>query len=172
MSATEAAIGELEYAGLLGDNSEYDGLVGRSVKELLLVLGNQGHSGGSHALVLELFNRVASGHPLTDLCGAEEQWVDHHNNPHMSDFKPAMRYQSRRVSTVFTNDFKRAQYIEGVRFVGKDGDAFWGEHSFVWFDLPGLPPATVDVTAQDWLTDRDIRNEFPNAFPKQTVKRC
>lgn len=68
---TEWAIRNLELAGFFDKESDYDGGIGEAVKELLLVLQKQGHSGGSHAQTLRVFNIVASGKSLT-----KEHWQE------------------------------------------------------------------------------------------------
>lgn len=64
-SETDWAIRNLELAGLLSKESDYDGAIGEAVKELLLVLQKQGHSGASHAQTIIVFNKVAAGKSLT-----------------------------------------------------------------------------------------------------------
>lgn len=62
---TEWAIRNLELAGFFSKDSDYNGGIGEAVKELLEVLGKQGHSGASHFQTLRVFNHVAQGKSLT-----------------------------------------------------------------------------------------------------------
>lgn len=62
---TEWAIRNLELAGMMSKDSDYEGAIGESVKELLEVLAKQRHSGHSHAQTLLVFNMVAQGKSLT-----------------------------------------------------------------------------------------------------------
>lgn len=65
MTETDWAIENLRLAGVMGPGSDYDGMIGEAVEELLRTLQRQGHSGGSHTLTVQTFTAVASGIPLT-----------------------------------------------------------------------------------------------------------
>jgi hypothetical protein len=65
MTETDWAIKNLELAGFFGKDSDYDGMIGEAVKELLLVLQKQGHSGASYGQTLRVFFEVAKGRSLT-----------------------------------------------------------------------------------------------------------
>ena len=62
---TEWAIRNLEMAGFFNKESDYGGMIGEAVKELLEVMARQDHSGASHYQTLAVFNHVASGKSLT-----------------------------------------------------------------------------------------------------------
>jgi len=65
MTETDWAIRNLELAGYFGKGSDYDGLLGRAVKRLLLAHQEEGHSGYSHEITVNLFKKVALGEALT-----------------------------------------------------------------------------------------------------------
>ncbi|MBW2610724.1 MAG: sigma-70 family RNA polymerase sigma factor, partial [Deltaproteobacteria bacterium] len=55
----------LELAGLFDTNSDYDGMLGDAVMALVEAHSEQGHSGFSHYLTVDLFNKVINREPLT-----------------------------------------------------------------------------------------------------------
>lgn len=61
MTETEWAIRNLELAGWMSKESDYDGMIGEAVKKLLLEHAKEGHSGASHYTTLALFKLVAEG---------------------------------------------------------------------------------------------------------------
>ena len=65
MSERENAKRNLELAGLLDKYSDYGGMLGEAVMRLIDMHFNEGHSGSSHAMAVELFYRVAKGQALT-----------------------------------------------------------------------------------------------------------
>lgn len=157
-TATEQAKNELKRAGLMDAGSDYDGMIGEAVSELLDVFAKQGHSGASAALTVNLFRRVALGEALTPLTGDPAEWIDHETGPGTGN------YQSCRASCVFSDDLKRAYTIDGVVFVEDNGAGFTSILSRVWFDLPGNPPATRRVHKGDWLASPELQAEFPGVF--------
>lgn len=74
MSETDWAIRNLELAGLFDKDSDYEGMLGESVKRLLEVHQKEGHSGCSHVAAVHLFKAVALGEALT-----EEYWREKFN---------------------------------------------------------------------------------------------
>lgn len=65
MTETDWGVRNLELAGLFDKDSDYEGGIGENVKELLLVLQKQGHSGASYAQTVRVFFEVARGRSLT-----------------------------------------------------------------------------------------------------------
>lgn len=61
MTETEWAIRNLELAGWMSKDSDYDGMIGEAVKKLLLEHAKEGHSGSSHHITVALFKLVAEG---------------------------------------------------------------------------------------------------------------
>lgn len=50
---------ELKKAGLFDKDSDYDGMLGEGVLELITVFASQGHSGMSAEMTVQLFERLA-----------------------------------------------------------------------------------------------------------------
>lgn len=59
MSLVDHVKNELKIAGLFEKDSDYDGMIGTAVLELIEVFAKQGHSGCSAGIVLDIFNTVA-----------------------------------------------------------------------------------------------------------------
>lgn len=94
----ETARKELELAGYFSPDSDYGGMVGNAVMELMGVLAGQGHSGASIALTLYLFNMLAMHKPLTPLTSDPDEWIDR------SEETGSPLWQSRRCPSVFSKD--------------------------------------------------------------------
>lgn len=50
---------ELQKHGMFDKTSDYDGELGRGVLELITVFANQGHSGMSAEMTIQMFERLA-----------------------------------------------------------------------------------------------------------------
>jgi len=138
MSVTEVAIEELKRAGLFDKDSDYGGMIGGAVEELLLVFQKQGHSGFSAQLTADLFRRLVRGEVLSPLTNDPSEWMKVEGG----------LYQNNRCSHVFMES-GRAYTIDGKAF-SDDGGVSWftSRESRVYFDLPGLPPQTERVIRQ------------------------
>lgn len=60
MALVEHAERELREAGLFDEDSDYEGMLGEGVMELVRTFAAQGHSGYSAQCTIDLFRRVAS----------------------------------------------------------------------------------------------------------------
>ena len=94
---TPYAEDELKRAGLFDKDSDYDGMIGLAVLELIKVFAKQGHSGFSAAWVRYLFNKLSNFQTITPLTNNPDEWMD--VTDRNSDGKPL--YQSRRNPCVF-----------------------------------------------------------------------
>lgn len=97
---------ELQAAGLLRRSSAYEGMVGECTLELVRVFARQGHSGGSAAMTVELFRRLASFAPLEPLTNRRSEWTLVRD---AAGRVPAV-YQSRRLHSAFSDDGLRTWY--------------------------------------------------------------
>jgi hypothetical protein len=93
MNLTTHAENELRLAGLLDEDSDYNGMLGQAVLELVKVFSNQGHSGFSASATASLFNELAGYGNITPLTNNPNEWLQHENN----------LWQSRRNSAAFSN---------------------------------------------------------------------
>jgi hypothetical protein len=90
---------ELDLAGMFDKDSDYEGMLGEAVMDLIELFASQGHSGFSAAMTVDLFDRLASYKPLTELTDNPDEWND------VSEFqggKPG--WQSTRSPSCFSND--------------------------------------------------------------------
>lgn len=86
---------ELRAAGLFDPDADYDGAVATSVVAIMETFTSYGHSGGSAAQTLNLFEKLAAHKPITPLTGADDEWTD------MSKYSDGHIWQNKRCPTVF-----------------------------------------------------------------------
>jgi hypothetical protein len=101
MKLIEHAKKELELSGLFDKNSDYNGMLGENVIELIETFSKQGHSGHTASIVSDLFNKLSRFKPISPLTGKDDEWCEIENGV----------YQNRRNSAVFK--------------AGKDGRAYF-----------------------------------------------
>lgn len=97
---------ELRRAGLFDEDSDYDGLVGRAVMDLVHAFADQGHSGFSAHYVASIFERLVERKPLTPLSDAADEWM------HIEEDVAgnAITWQSRRAAACFSTNGGRTYY--------------------------------------------------------------
>jgi hypothetical protein len=98
---------EMRRAGLYDEASDYGGMIPESVMKLVKVLAEDGHSGGSHWLTMQVFNKVANFKTLTPLTNDPSEWTE------VSEMCPVAQrpvYQNRRDSAMFSNDGGKTYY--------------------------------------------------------------
>lgn len=98
MSLVEHAERELKLAGLFDKDSDYDGMLGKSVLALVKVFAKQGHSGFSAHQTLKIFNIVGRYKVLTPLTSDPEDWND------ISEMNGSPMWQNKRQSSCFSYD--------------------------------------------------------------------
>ena len=141
MTMTEMCLKELERSGLLSKDSDYGGMVGEAVRELLLLFQKQRHSGGSAILTVESFYRLVKGEPLSPLTSDPSEWMEVTEG----------LLQSNRAPNVFIKktESNRPYKIDGRAFSDDGGKSFFiSKDSRVYFDLPGYPPKTEYVVLE------------------------
>lgn len=165
MTQTEKMNKELVLAGLFDKDSDYDGMIGKSVQELLDVFSKQGHSGFSAQYVANIFRRLVSSETLTPLTGEDNEWVD------VTEEMGKKIFQNNRCSAVFKEEDGKAYYLNAIVWQGEDSnDTFTGAiddiRSRQYFDFPFVQKTFyVDVMKldydksgdKDYFTDKDGR---------------
>lgn len=95
---------ELKLAGLFDKDSDYDGMLGKAVLELVKVFAKQGHSGFSANWTLQVFNDVASYKPLTPIGKSKGEWMN------VSDTAESEMWQNTRRGTTFSRNGGKTWY--------------------------------------------------------------
>lgn len=93
-SLLEHAKREMALAGLYDKDADYDGMVAAQVERLVKVMSGHGHSGGSHAMTLAVFNEVIKHKNLSPITDDPATW-------HKVD---KSMWQSRRNHSIFSRD--------------------------------------------------------------------
>lgn len=99
---------ELRRAGLFDKDSDYDGMLGQAVLELIKTFSQEGHSGCSAHLTLDIFNKVARFKTLTPITSNPDEWMQVSPDI-MPDGSPTV-WQSVRQSSCFSNDGGKTYY--------------------------------------------------------------
>lgn len=95
---------ELKLSGLFDKGSDYDGMIGEAVLELVKTFSKQGHSGFSAQWTLQLFNQVANFKNLTPIGTTKDEWID------VSSMSQDPTWQNRRRGTTFSRDGGKTWY--------------------------------------------------------------
>lgn len=111
---------ELELAGFLdSDKDFYGGMTGKAVLELIECFENQGHSGMSAGIVIQLFEKLANFKPIRPITGSAEEWS--------SDTFDGETFQNRRLSSLFKKGlYGKAYYLDAIVWEEPNGCRFTG----------------------------------------------
>lgn len=100
----EHAQRELNLAGLMDTDSDYDGEIGKAALEIVKVFAEQGHSGMSAALTIEVVTKLMRFEPLTELTSNPDDWFD------VSEMSGEPMWQCKRKPSVFSKDGGKTWY--------------------------------------------------------------
>lgn len=100
MSLLEHAEKEMRLAGLYEKGSDYAGMIPEAVMSLVEAHSKHGHSGGSHWLVLQIFNKVINYKTLTPITSNPDEWFKHDHD----------YWQNTRQCSVFSQDGGKTWY--------------------------------------------------------------
>lgn len=107
---------ELKASGFLSKDSDYNGMIGEAVLELIDIFAKQGHSGTSASITSALFNKLSKYEPLGPLTGADEEWSEASSG----------LWQNKRCSGVFKHEGGRCTYVEDVIKRTQNGTTWHG----------------------------------------------
>lgn len=96
---------ELQLAGLFDKDSDYDGMLGKAVLELAKCFSNQGHSGFSANMTLDIFDKLMKYKPLSPITDNPKEWQKVTDN---DDNKPL--WQNNRNPSLFSNNNGKTYY--------------------------------------------------------------
>lgn len=97
---------ELNRAGLFTDDGDfYGGMTGRAVMDLVDVFVEQGHSGVSASIVIDILRRVLAFEPLGPLTDDPDEWMEVDDG----------LWQSRRQPRAFSKDGGKTYRLNGDR---------------------------------------------------------
>lgn len=166
---------ELEIAGLFDKDSDYNGLLGHAIMELIEVFSKQDHSGFSASIVIDVFKKLASYKPLQPLTGKDNEWV---NGGMLED----NMYQNIRNSAVFKDSKDGKPYFidayvkrtpNGHRYSGqlhlKDGRRVGPCYIK---DFSNMPTIVIDVLEKEiekdnwetWVKDESQLEELAKYY--------
>lgn len=109
MSLVTHAKEELNRAGLFDKDSDYDGMLGGAVLELVETFAKQGHSGYSAMLVLDIFDKVAKFQPLTPITNDPKEWMGVTGELWQSKRNPSLFSRDKGETWYDVNDQDAAQ---------------------------------------------------------------
>ncbi len=104
MSLVEHATRELVLAGLMDQDSDYNGMIGQAALEIIEIFAQQGHSGFSASMTTDVVTRLMKYEPLTPLTSNPEEWIDR------TDISGTPMWQSKRNPAVFSTDGGQTWY--------------------------------------------------------------
>lgn len=89
--------------GVEGDgfDANYNNMCGEAVLELIDIFRNQGHSGMSRSIVLEMFQKVADFKALSPLTNRPDEWMEVGEG----------MWRNRRQSDAFSTDGGHTYYL-------------------------------------------------------------
>lgn len=89
---------ELGRAGLLDPDSDYEGMIGRAVLDLIRVFATEGHSGSSASVTIDLFSRLARFDVLTSLTAHPSEWMEVGTGVFQNRRKPSVFWRAGEES--------------------------------------------------------------------------
>jgi hypothetical protein len=96
----EHAEREMRRAGLYDKGTAYDGMSPEAVMALVKAHSEQGHSGGSHEITLQVFDRVIRYKTLTPITSDPTEWMEVGTDV----------WQNNRDSSYFSTDGGKTWY--------------------------------------------------------------
>jgi len=163
---------ELKLAGLDRPDSVYDGAVYNAVMELIRVFANQGRSGYSAGLVVQIFSRLAKYEPLLPLTGQDDEWVESYadgllqNKRDYSVFKEnGVPFHSDAIIWRDPSGFGFLGLVEGVQSSQKIVFPFMPKTFYVDVDYENK-----EYRIKDWSQLREAQKYYPFLELPEEVK--
>lgn len=170
MTLTTFAEDELRRAGLLDADSDYGGMLGRSVLEMVEKFSEQGHSGFSAAYAMSVLERLLRFQPLSPLTGEDDEWND------VSDVggrDGGPLFQNKRYSSVFKDD--GVAYDINAVVIRDPRGGTWSARQRDPIDFPYMPsvqPRIIDIDQHGRTLDPDESRYNTEGFCDDDGCRC
>lgn len=150
---------ELRRNGLFDKNSDYEGMLGEAVLELIDVFSKQGHSGFSASMTVALFKQLAMFKNIGPLTNDQNEWanVTDFGGPHDGPM-----WQNKRRSDAFSFDGGNTYYT--LEDVDKYKQTLRGKINMFFIRLFKL--TTIDWTKMVGKKAKDVRGTTPE-YPEQ-----
>lgn len=123
-SLTDFARYELQAAGLFDKDSDYEGMIGEAVMDLISKFAEQGHSGFSASITREIFDKLSNYKPLSELTDNLDEWND---ISEAQAGKPG--WQSSRCPSAFSEDGGKTYWDideDYYKYTDEDGTVWSG----------------------------------------------
>ena len=91
---------ELKRAGLFDKDSDYEGMIGEAVLEIVKLFSNQGHSGFSAGMTIDILNKLLRFKSLTAITCNPNEWMEVGEG----------MWQSTRQHSLFSKDGGKTWY--------------------------------------------------------------
>jgi hypothetical protein len=91
---------ELQRAGLFDTNGDYGGMLGTEILKLVQVFSEQGHSGFSAQMTIDILDKLLRFQPLTPITNNPVEWMEVSDN----------LWQNRRQGSLFSHDAGKTWY--------------------------------------------------------------
>lgn len=95
----------MRLAGLYDKDADYGGMIPDAVMVLVKAHSEQEHSGFSHGMVIDIFNKVINFKTLTPITSNSDEWMC------ISEFGPAPAWQNKRDPSYFSEDAGKTWYF-------------------------------------------------------------
>jgi len=133
---------ELEKTGLFDKDSDYEGMIGESVMELIEKFSEQGHSGMSASIVASIFGELVMYKPLGGINGTPDEWSEVAEN----------LLQNKRLGSVFKDSMNGKPYfLDAIIWVDKATGSGWN--------------GTAELKSNDGLFQIITSRQFIKSFP-------
>lgn len=106
------ALHELKLAGLFDEDSDYGGMIGKAVMDMVEAFCKQGHSGGSASIFLQIMPKLLNFEHLTPITDNPEDWMNIGEAYPDASKGTSMEsmFQCRRNPALFSTDGGKTYY--------------------------------------------------------------
>lgn len=94
----------MKLAGLYDTDADYGGMIPEAVMAMIRAHSGQGHSGGSHAQTMAIFDKLVRFQTLTPITSNPDEWMC------VSEMSGHPAWQSNRCPSVFSEDGGKTWY--------------------------------------------------------------